>query len=179
MFSFRKHLNPIIAAVLLTLTLSACGGEAEPEQFDGPGSEFVQAVEVDTYVNHYTGLRCIEGYQTFDIDDMYKDEYKFLDMSIRIGSDGEFYDDDPDTDLYEGFYAQDWASIKLKLRDDVELPVIVIHTQDSGNDERDDQLAVPRVGAGGQVSMRFATDNYLGGYAGEINGLTLCLKVAG
>lgn len=169
---FRKFLITIVGAALFLLT--ACG-ESEPVPVQG--NEFVESVEMDLAINSWTGLRCAEGYQTFDIDSLRQPDYNVLGMKVSVQEEGDFYPDDEKTEEYEGFYAQDWASIKMKLLPDVELPVIIIHSTNSSYYNEDDQTVAPLISAGRLVDMRFATDNFVGG-AGRITGLTLCMKVA-
>jgi hypothetical protein len=171
---FRKYLITVLSVALFSLT--ACGESEPPKPVQG--SKFVEIVEMDSSLYDYTGLRCVEGYQAYDIDKIFGPKnFKVLGMKFTVNSDGEFYEDDEDTKEYEGFYAQDWVSLKATLLPNVELPVVIIHAMDSGLDNHDDQTIAPQIGAGGQVDLRLATDNYLGGNAGKITGLTLCLKV--
>ncbi len=171
---FRKYLIPLLGVAVFSLT--ACG-EAEPPK-PVQGGKFVESVEMDSSLDNYTGLRCVEGYQAFDIDNVRgQTAYAVLGMKVAVQSEGDYYEDDKKTEGYDGFYAQDWVSLKATLPPNVELPVVIIHSMDSGLDNHDDQTIAPQIGAGGQVDLRLATDNYLGGNVGQITGLTLCLKV--
>lgn len=172
----RKHIfTPILA--LLLLMLAACG-ESSPKKVDGPGSEFVVASEMSGSLYDYVGLRCVEGFQPFDVDSASSD-YETQGMDITVKSHGEVLSYKDSDGEKQSFYAQDWVRLKTSLRKDIELPVVIIHSVGSSLGNADDQIIVPQIGAGGSVDMRLVTENYAGGGASRITGMTLCLKVGG